>query len=118
MSRVLPFQPHDDEGPVFAEPWEAQAFALAVRLADEGLFTWEEWALALGAEIARAQEAGDPDLGNTYYQHWLRALERLVAEKRVVSRDAMEARTQAWRRAYLATPHGQPVDLSAGLRKP
>jgi nitrile hydratase accessory protein len=74
MSRALPFQPHDDEGPVFAEPWQAQAFALAVRLADEGLFTWDEWAAALSAEIARAQEAGDPDLGNTYYQHWLRAL--------------------------------------------
>ncbi len=113
MSRVLPFQPRDEEGPVFAEPWEAQAFALAVRLADEGLFTWQEWTAALGAEITRAQAAGDPDLGNTYYQHWLRALERLVAEKGAVSRDAMDARREAWRRAYLATPHGRPVELSA-----
>ena len=105
--------PRDAEGPVFREPWEAQAFALAVHLSDSGLFTWKEWTEAFGAEIKAAQASGDPDLGDTYYEHWTRALEKLAAEKSAVSGDAMDTRTEQWRQAYLNTPHGQPVDLSA-----
>ena len=106
-----PSIPRDEGGPVFREPWEAQAFALAVALNARGLFTWTEWAAALGEEIKRAQAAGDPDLGNTYYRHWLAALERLVAHKGLTNA-AMLARTRdAWDRAADRTPHGSPIEL-------
>ena len=103
--------PGDLEGPVFKEPWEAEAFALALRLHEQGLFTWTEWAETLAEEIARAQRAGDPDLGDTYYRHWLAALERLVLAKGVVSRTELTERRDAWERAVHSTPHGQPVIL-------
>ena len=109
----LPLQPHDDDGPVFADPWQAQAFALAVKLSEQGHFTWAEWAETLGAEIHAAQDAGQPDLGDTYYEHWMRALERLSLEKRLVTSETITHRADEWRRAYLNTPHGQPVELSA-----
>ena len=105
--------PRDQEGPVFREPWEAHAFALAVRLSEAGYFGWDEWVAVLSQEIRAAQEQGDPDLGETYYQHWLKALERLCAAKGLVSRDAIQQRQEAWRRAYHHTPHGQPVELEA-----
>lgn len=106
--------PLDDEGaPVFAAPWEASAFALAVRLSAAGCFTWDEWAAALAEEIRAAQREGDPDLGDSYYRHWVRALERLCAERGVVSVGEAERRKEAWRAAYLRTPHGQPVELRA-----
>lgn len=108
---VLPEIPRDSEGPVFAEPWQARAFAMAVKLHEAGLFSWSEWAAALGAEIARAQADGDPDLGATYYHHWLSALERLVAEKRVTSAEKLARRRDAWARAAHATPHGEPIEL-------
>src|SRR5258705_5094296 len=82
-TRTVPGIPRDNDGPVFREPWEAQAFAMALALHARGLFTWPEWAATLAAEIKRAQAAGDPDTGETYYRHWLNALERLVAEKGV-----------------------------------
>ncbi len=107
-------QPRDDEGPVFKEPWEAQAFALALKLHEAGHFTWAEWTEALSAEIKAAQARGDPDLGDTYYRHWLAALERLAAEKGLVPAGALAARKAAWRQAFLDTPHGQPVLLEAG----
>ena len=84
VTRDVPGIPVGDDGPVFREPWEAQAFAMAVTLHGRGLFTWPEWAERLGQEIAAAQRAGDPDLGSTYYRHWLAALEKLAAEKRLV----------------------------------
>ena len=80
-AQEVPSIPCDAEGPVFREPWEAQAFAMALALHARGVFTWPEWAATLGAEIKRAQAAGDPDTGETYYRHWLAALERLVDEK-------------------------------------
>jgi nitrile hydratase accessory protein len=109
--------PRDEEGPVFKEPWEAQAFALAVRLSEEGHFTWDEWAATLSDEIAKARAAGDPDLGDTYYHHWVAALERLCAEKGLVALDSMGQRKEEWRRAYLNTPHGKPIELSAAFRR-
>jgi nitrile hydratase accessory protein len=108
---ALPSLPRDAEGPVFRAPWEAQAFALAVQLQERGLFTWEEWADALGAEIGAAQKAGDPDLGNTYYLHWLAALERLVVAKGAASESGLNHMRDAWDRAAKATPHGQPIVL-------
>ncbi len=111
---ILPGQPRDGDGPVFAEPWQAQAFALTLKLHEAGHFTWNEWAETLGAEIAAARLRGDPDLGDTYYQHWLAALERLAAEKGLVGGGELGARKAAWRQAFLDTPHGQPVLLEAG----
>ena len=111
----LPALPHDKEGPVFNEPWEAQAFALAVCLSDVGCFTWPEWVAILSQEITTAQERGDPDLGGTYYQHWLNALEQICAETQLVSHEVVRERQEQWRRAYLNTPHGQPIELSAAF---
>jgi nitrile hydratase accessory protein len=109
----LPALPRDQDGPVFDEPWQAHAFALAVRLSEAGYFTWTEWVDIFSQEIAAAQRRGDPDLGDTYYHHWLNALERLCDAKGLVDHTAMHQRTEAWRQAYLHTPHGQPVTLSA-----
>ncbi len=108
--------PRDDEGPVFNEPWEASAFALAVRLSEEGHFTWPEWVAVLIEEIARAQREGDPDLGDTYYHHWVAALERLCSEKALVGQPDMARSKEDWRKAYLNTPHGKPIELSAAFR--
>jgi nitrile hydratase accessory protein len=109
--KLLPGLPRDDGGPVFDEPWQAQVFAMAVRLNEAGRFTWAEWAEHLGAQIKAAQQAGDPDLGDSYYDHWLRALEYLVAEKDLVTPDELTARHDAWDRAARATPHGEPIVL-------
>src|SRR6202000_1573733 len=86
---AVPSIPCDNEGPVFREPWEAQAFAMALALHDRGVFTWTEWAAALSAEIKRAQAAGDPDTGETYYRHWLATLEGLIADKGVTTTDTL-----------------------------
>lgn len=109
----LPSLPRDEGGPVFKEPWQAHAFALAVRLSECGCFSWPEWATALSQEIRTAQKQGDPDLGQSYYHHWLKALERLCTEKGLVSGADMHQRKEQWRSAYLHTPHGQPIELSA-----
>ena len=107
----VPGVPRDADGPVFDEPWQAQAFAMAVKLHERGVFTWKEWAAALSEEIRRAQEAGDPDTGATYYRHWLAALERLVVEKGLGTAGALNERRDAWNRAARATPHGSPIRL-------
>ena len=107
----VPGVPCDAEGPVFREPWEAQAFAMALALHGRGLFTWPEWAATLGEEIKRAQAAGDPDTGTTYYRHWLAALERLVAEKGVADRATLRRYHDAWDHAADRTPHGAPIEL-------
>jgi len=104
--------PRDGSEPVFREPWEANAFAMAVRLNEAGVFTWVEWAATLASEIDRAQADGDRDLGDTYYRHWLNALETLVASKGLLGVSDMARRKEEWRRAYLATPHGAPIELS------
>jgi len=108
---VLEDLPRDEAGPVFRAPWEAQAFAMAVALHARGLFTWPEWAETLGAEIKKAQAAGDPDTGDTYYQHWLNALERLVEAKGVADAGTLARYHDAWDRAADRTPHGQPIEL-------
>jgi len=113
----LPRLPRDEGGPVFAEPWQAQAFALAVKLSEQGHFTWTEWAAALAEELKAAANRGEPDDGTRYYEHWLAALERLVVEKGLTDRQAMHERKEAWADAYLHTPHGKPVELNAGHSK-
>ena len=107
----VPGVPRDADGPVFREPWEAQAFAMTLALYERGLFTWPEWAAALAAEIKRAQGAGDPDTGETYYSHWLKALEKLVADKGVATHDTLHRYRDAWDHACDRTPHGQPIVL-------
>ena len=103
--------PRDSEGPVFREPWEAQAFAMALKLHERGLFSWGEWAQTLGDEIKRAQAEGDPDTGATYYRHWLAALERIVTEKGVTDRASLSRYYDAWDHAADRTPHGVPIEL-------
>jgi len=97
--------------PVFAEPWQAQAFAMTLQLHQRGLFSWPEWAAALSAQIGLAQQAGDADLGNTYYDHWLAALEALVAAKGAAPADELARCARAWDHAAERTPHGQPIVL-------
>ena len=107
----LPRLPRDDDGPVFAEPWQAQVFALAVRLSAQGHFTWSEWAAALAAQLKTAAERGEPDDGSRYYEHWLAALEQLVTEKKLTGSVELRERKAAWVDAYQRTPHGEPVTL-------
>ena len=108
---VLGNVPRDDDGPVFREPWEAQAFALALSLYDRGVFTWQEWAAALADEIKIAQANGDPDTGTTYYRHWLATLEKLVAAKGVATLETQHHYRDAWDHAADRTPHGKPIEL-------
>ena len=107
---LAPGMPRDADGPVFNAPWEAQAFAMTLALHERGLFTWVEWAEVLAAQIAAAQAAGDPDNGNTYYRHWLAALESLVARKGASSEDELARYRHAWDHAADRTPHGQPIE--------
>jgi nitrile hydratase accessory protein len=110
---ALPRLPRDEGEPVFAEPWEAQAFALAVKLSEQGHFTWKEWAAALADELQSAAARGEPDVdGSHYYHHWLAALERLVTERGLADHAALAARKDAWADAYRHTPHGKPVELN------
>ena len=113
---ALPCRPDDPalppgDAPVFAEHWQAQAFAMTLQLHQRGLFSWPEWAAALSAQIATAQAAGDADLGDTYYRHWLAALETLVAEKGAADASELARCAQAWDQAADRTPHGQPIVL-------
>jgi nitrile hydratase accessory protein len=109
---ALPHLPREKDGLVFAEPWEAQAFALAVKLAEQGYFTWKEWAATLGDELKVAADRGEPDDGSRYYHYWLAALERLVTAKGLTDRAALQTRKEAWADAYRHTPHGKPVELA------
>lgn len=114
LADTIPSIPCDAEGPVFREPWEAQAFAMTLVLHERGVFTWPEWAATLGAEIKRAQAAGDPDTGETYYRHWMAALERLVAEKNIADAQTLNRYQHAWDHAADRTPHGEPIELRPG----
>ena len=108
---AAPLLPRDEGGPVFAEPWQAQAFAMAVQLSAAGHFTWTEWTTALGTQLHAAAERGAPDDGSRYFEHWLAALEQLVAEKKLTDLTALRERKAAWADAYRHTPHGHPVEL-------
>jgi len=109
---TLPRLPRDEGGPVFSEPWQAQAFALAVKLSEEGHFTWKEWAAALAEELKAAADRGEPDDGSHYYEHWLATLERMVTARGLSDPAALAARKNAWADAYRHTPHGKPVELA------
>ena len=117
MKNSLPAEltrvPADPDGPVFNAPWEAQAFAMTLALHERGVFTWPEWAVALAARISKAQAEGDADLGDTYYTHWLAALEDIVAGKGVALPGELALYQHAWEHAAERTPHGQPIELQA-----
>jgi nitrile hydratase accessory protein len=108
---AVPGIPADADGPVFREPWEAQAFAMALALHARSLFTWNEWAATLADEIKRAQAAGDADTGETYYRHWLATLEKLIAAKGVATTETLNRYRDAWDHAADRTPHGSPIEL-------
>ena len=108
---ALPPLPRDEEGPLFAAPWQAQAFALAVKLSEQGHFTWKQWADTLAGELEAAADRGEPDDGSRYYHYWVAALERLVTGKGLTDSRALRDRKGAWADAYRRTPHGQPVVL-------
>ena len=114
LTAAVPGLPRDEGGPVFHEPWQAQAFAMTLALYKRGLFTWPEWAAALAAQIKHAQQAGDADLGDTYYHHWLAALEALVAAKGASSAIELARYRDAWDHAADRTPHGRPIELQPG----
>ena len=108
----LPGLLRDAEGPVFEAPWQAHAFAMTLSLHERGVFTWSEWATTLSEEIRAAQRAGDSDGGDTYYLHWLKALEALVGRKGVTSNVELARYGRAWRHAAERTVHGAPIVLS------
>jgi nitrile hydratase accessory protein len=108
---ALPALPRDEEGPVFKAPWEAQAFAMTLSLHTQGAFTWREWADALAAELGAAVARGEPDDGSHYYEHWLAALEKMAAGKKLVAEQELERRVDEWDAAARATPHGKPIEL-------
>lgn len=108
---VVPGIPCKGEAPVFEEPWQAQAFAMALALHQRGVFTWTDWATLLGEEIQKARAEGDPDDGSTYYRHWLATLERIVALKGIASSDMLGRYVHAWDHAADRTPHGQAIEL-------
>jgi nitrile hydratase accessory protein len=108
---ALPALPRDGAEPVFKAPWEAQAFAMTLSLHARGVFTWSEWADTLARELAAAAARGAPDDGSHYYEHWLAALEKLVAGKQLVSERDLERRVDEWDAAARATPHGRPIEL-------
>jgi len=113
----LPRLPRDEGGPVFAEPWQAQAFALAVTLSEQGHFTWKEWAAALANELQAAARRGEPDDGSQYYEHWLAALENLITARQLADSTELRTRKDAWTEAYRNTPHGRPVEVPQSLPK-
>jgi nitrile hydratase accessory protein len=108
---ALPAIPRDADGPVFRAPWEAQAFAMAVRLHESGHFAWREWAECLSVEIAAARDRGEHDDGSRYYHYWLATLEKLVADKGLVHGAELAHREAEWVEAARTTPHGQPIVL-------
>ena len=103
--------PRNEDGPVFAEPWQAAAFALAVSLAQQGHFSWKEWATALAEELQMSAARGEPDDGSYYYPCWLAALERLIVAKGLSQSQELRSCKEAWTDAYRRTPHGKPVQL-------
>ncbi|MGQ3298904.1 nitrile hydratase accessory protein [Reyranella sp.] len=112
LLETVPGIPCQGEAPIFAEPWQAQVFAMALSLQQRGVFTWHEWAEELGLQIKSALAEGDPDDGSTYYCHWLATLERLAVRKSIASPETLDRYVRAWIHAADRTPHGQTIELT------
>lgn len=106
---AVPGIPADTGGPVFDQPWQAEVFAMTLQLHEQGIFEWSEWAEVLAAQIKLAQQQGDDDLGDTYYLHWLAALEQMVVNKDIGDRSLLGQLYAEWDTAARNTPHGQPI---------
>ena len=117
VSAQLPELPRNDDGPVFGEPWQAAAFALAVSLSQQGHFSWKEWAAALAQELRVSAARGEPDDGSHYYHCWLATLERLIVAKGISRSEELHSCKEAWADAYRRTPHGKPVELENAHRE-
>ena len=113
----LPGLPRNEDGPVFGEPWQAAAFALAVSLSQQGHFSWKEWAAALADELRVSTARGEPDDGSHYYHCWLATLERLIVAKGISRSEELHSCKEAWADAYRRTPHGKPVELENAHRE-
>jgi nitrile hydratase accessory protein len=111
LLQSLPSIPRDDDGPVFNEPWQAEIFAMTLSLYEKRVFSWPEWADQLNLSIQSAQDSGDPDLGNTYYLHWLDALEKIVVTKGIGATSQLNELYYEWETAASTTPHGQAIEL-------
>jgi len=98
-----------DGAPVFAEPWHAEAFAIAVHLNERGLFTWPEWAEALSAKLHQPERCAN---GSDYFDCWVEALSTLLERKGVADAATILSLQKSWQRAAAATPHGMPIQLA------
>ncbi len=105
---AVPSIPRDDDGPVFPAPWAARAFAFTLALYERDVFTWPQWAAALGTAIREGQDDSDPE---SYWLCWLSALEALLAAKSVAEPSELASLRSAWRQAAEGTPHGEPIEL-------
>lgn len=97
-----------EDGPAFAAPWEATAFALRAHLVERGIIGADRFAELLGEELARAPAARDDGTG--YFVAFVAALERAVTEG-AADPEALARERAAWRAAAEATPHGRPIVL-------
>ena len=113
----LPGLPRNEDGPVFGEPWQAAAFALAVSLSQQGHFSWKEWAAALAEELKMSAARGEPDDGSHYYHCWLATLERLIVAMGLSQSQELRSCKEAWADAYRHTPHGKVVELENAHRE-
>ena len=110
----MPLPAPQAERLVFAEPWQAHAFAMTLLLHAKGLFSWNEWANALAQEIGATKASGQPDDGSTYYLHWLNTLEKMLLDRRITTPDQIHTLEHAWEAAAQRTPHGEPIVLGPG----
>jgi nitrile hydratase accessory protein len=103
----------------FDEPWELRAFAMAVAAHHEGHYEWSEFQQSLISSIERWESDVDGEPWS-YYEHWLTALEAVLASKGALTEDDLDQRTKI----VLTTPrdanhheaHREPVAISAARK--
>lgn len=109
--------PGDEDGPVFAEPWQARVFALIVQLHQDGRYDWNAFQRRLSAEVGAADAAHDDATG--YYEHWLAAAEKLLVAEGLVSAHELAARKAhvAAHRPHPTTAVPNPIAIDPGLTR-
>ncbi|NRG16636.1 nitrile hydratase accessory protein [Rhizobiales bacterium] len=105
------------DAPKFAQPWHAQAFGTSMALSRAGLFTWAEWVETFSTIIRNVPPWPGEDSNSTYYRQWETALETILLKKGILGADEISQAAEDWRRSYLATPHGHPVEFRRGLEE-